>query len=178
MITQTYLKSLVSYDPLTGVLTWKTRPIESFATIGAGKAWNARYAGKTIGYTHKVTGYLHTRINCKPYQAHRLAWLYVNGSWPVAEVDHVSHDRADNRIINLREATRTQNSRNMSRSKTNKSGFTGVSWYKRDSKWRAQVKVNGKTKNLGHFLDIKDAVAAREQANAKYNFHSNHGCIA
>lgn len=177
MITQTCLKSLISYNPLTGTFTWKARPIESFATIGVGKMWNARFAGRVAGSVSKITGYLRIGINGKYYLAHRLAWLYINGSMPKDEIDHLSHDRADNRMSNLREATHTQNGRNQSMYNTNTSGFTGVSWHKRSSKWVAHIMANDKIKHLGYFSGIKDAIAAREQANIKYNFHKNHGAI-
>lgn len=178
VISQEYLKSLVSYSPLTGTFTWKVRPLESFATIIAGKACNKRYAGKIAGCVCNTTGYLKIGINGKDYQAHRLAWLYMYGHIPVDEIDHISHDRADNRISNLREATRTENLRNQTMSKANKSGHTGVTWNKANSKWQASISVGGKSKHLGKFSDIKDAVCAREKANIKYDFHRNHGCIA
>lgn len=177
-LTQTYLKSLISYNPLTGVFIWKARPLDSFATIRVGKAWNTKCAGKAAGCVDKINGYLKISINDKSHRAHRLAWLYINGSMPVDEIDHINHDRLDNRIINLREATGTENHKNMSMDKRNKSGFTGVHWYKRASKWEASITVGGKLKYLGYFQDIQDAITAREQANVKYNFHNNHGLTA
>lgn len=177
-LTQDYVQSLISYNPLTGVFVWKARPLDSFATTRAGKIWNTRFAGKVAGTTHGGNGYLQIKINGESYLAHRLAWLYVHGSMPVDQIDHISHDRLDNRLVNIRACTRTDNQKNKSMDKRNTSGFTGVGWYKRTSKWRATVRVNGKQKSLGLFLEIRDAINAREQANVKYNFHNNHGLTA
>lgn len=174
-LTQEYLKSLISYNLLTGIFVWKTRPLDSFATTRAGKIWNTRFANKTAGTTHGGNGYLQIKINGESCLAHRLAWLYVHGSMPVDQIDHISHDRLDNRLVNIRACTRTDNQKNKSMDKRNSSGFTGVSWFKRGSKWRADIRVNGKLKYLGSFSDIKDAINARKLANAKYNYHSNHG---
>jgi hypothetical protein len=81
------------------------------------------------------------QINGKTYQAHRLAFLYMTGKFPPDEVDHINHEPSDNRFVNLRQVTRLENLRNQSLSKNNKSGFTGVSWYGRYSKWVAAKHV-------------------------------------
>jgi hypothetical protein len=79
-------------------------------------------------------GYRHIGVLGKVYSAHRLAFLYMTGKFPLDEVDHKNHERSDNRWSNLREVTRLENSRNRSMHLNNKSGFSGVCWKKRVSK--------------------------------------------
>lgn len=72
------------------------------------------------------------------------------------QVDHRNHDRIDNRKFNLRLATHSQNMRNKSGG-TGVSGIKGVTWDKQAGKWKAQMKVNGKYKNLGLFKNKEEA---------------------
>lgn len=173
-LTQDYLKECLDYCPDTGIFTWKVRPREHFKTGWAWKTINTRNAGKEAGHLNK-DGYLATRVRGNYVPMHRLAWFYITGSWPKEQMDHINHDRTDNRWVNLREATRSENHRNESLSKNNTSGFTGVYWNKQNDKWAAKVKVCGATINLGIFTKIEDAVEARKAANIKYGFHPNHG---
>lgn len=103
-------------------------------------------------------GYIRIKIDNKLYSAHRLAWLYVYGEWPSKFVDHINGIKDDNRISNLREATRSQNGMNRTKMTNNKSGYKGVFWDKRANKWKAQIRYNGKFKYLGYFDNIEDAV--------------------
>jgi hypothetical protein len=90
---------------------------------------------------------------------------------------HINHSRDDNRFVNLRHATRVENSRNKSIYSKNTSGFNGVCWYERGSKWIANIRINGKLKHLGYFTDIDEAIIARKKANIEHEFHENHGAI-
>lgn len=83
-------------------------------------------------------------------------------------VDHINGDRLDNRRCNIRLATRSQNASNSKRPKTNKSGFKGVYWDKTGSKWRAQIKVNGKKIHLGMFNTPESASEAYIKAAENY----------
>ena len=78
-LTQEYLKSILSYDPETGVFTWKERQ-----DVERPAQWNSRYAGEEAGceYKNGNTFYRCIGINFKYHAAHRLAWLYVMGDWP------------------------------------------------------------------------------------------------
>jgi len=78
--------------------------------------------------------------------------------------DHINGDGLDNRRSNLREVTHKQNLANQRLSSANKSGYRGVSWFPRDSKWTAHIKVNGRAKNLGYFTDPADAARAYDRA--------------
>jgi len=93
------------------------------------------------------------------------------------EVDHITHGTMsfiDNRRCNLRSATRSQNSINKPTPITNTSGVKGVSWYRRDKKWYARIKANGKQQHLGSFEDINDAIEARRRAEEKYHGEFAH----
>ena len=121
------------------------------------------------------TGYIRMKVGGKLYLAHRLAFLYMTGKWPEDQVDHINHIRDDNRWCNLREVSHQENHKNQSKPKSNTSGVTGVCWCKRYKKWKAQIKVEGKVKNLGSFTSKEDATKARKEAEIKYGFHDNHG---
>lgn len=160
-ITQSELKELLDYNPDTGVFVWKV-------SRGREKRGN-------VGGSLHPDGYRYIQINGRRYLAHRLAWLYVYGQWPVDEIDHENHKRDCNCITNLCEATRKLNSRNRSLHKNNSSGTVGVVWKPRDKKWEAQIHHNGKHISGGLHADINDAIAKRKQLEKQYGFHDNHG---
>lgn len=163
-----YLKPCLDYSPDTGALTWKERPIEHFKDKQAISTWNTRFAGKDAG-TVNSKGYLAIRISGTSYLAHRLAWKLSTGDDPAEHIDHINGDKLDNRLCNLREATRPQNSRNRASQSNNTSGFKGAFWHKRDSKWVAQIRINGKKKHLGYFPTPEAAHHAYCQAATKYH---------
>jgi hypothetical protein len=155
-LTAEYLRSVLNYDPETGIFTWRVSP--KFSGVRAGDR-----AGCPDGI-----GYLQIGVQGKVYRAHRLAWLYVYGYWPNDQIDHVNRDRADNRIANLRAATSHQNALNMGKACNNTSGHTGVVWHKNVSKWGARIKHNQKSIYLGLFENLEEAVAARKAGELKY----------
>ena len=161
-LTQEELKENIHYEPNTGLFT--RLKVKS----------NRIKVGDIAGYINKL-GYRIIRINGKSYSAHRLAFLYMDGAFPPNDTDHINHLRADNRFVNLRQVTQVENGRNKSMQSNNKSGFTGVYWHKRASKWVAKIYLNGKDKHLGCFTDIDDAIEARKRANVEHGFHENHG---
>lgn len=167
-ITVNDLKFRVAYDPESGKFTWlyceSCRP-----------CWNARFAGKEALCAPHSNGYLFGAIANQKLFAHRAAWALHYGAWPDGEIDHINHDRTDNRISNLRIACRSQNARNLSRSRRNISGVTGVFRHSQTSTWQAQIRVNRKSIHLGSFHEINDAIAARKAAEIKYDFHKSHG---
>ena len=155
-VTQDRLKELVHYDPASGIFT---------RIKDAGP--NAK-AGAVVGCKNSK-GYLQVVIDGKHYKLHRLAFLYIAGSFPENEVDHINRDRCDNRWSNLRAATKSQNLRNVGPHKTNKSGYKGVCWRKDMSKWTAQIRADGKVRHLGFFDDPKEAHAAYARAAEQYS---------
>lgn len=147
-ITQDALKSLLHYDPDTGLFTYaKARPRVK--------------VGATAGHLHKGHGYIQLKVNGKLYLAHRLAWLYVYGVWPVNQLDHINRDRTDNRLINLREATQAQNCQNRPLQINATSGIKGVTWNKVLNKWHARISLNNKRFHVGWFLTKDEAIEAR-----------------
>ncbi|KAA6655127.1 HNH endonuclease, partial [Salmonella enterica subsp. enterica serovar Montevideo] len=123
-------------------------------------------------------GYIRIRINNKLELAHRLAWNMTYPEDPVGpdeQIDHINHVRTDNRIINLRKASNTENSRNSSIATNNTSGATGVWFENRRKAWVAEIKVDRKKVHIGQFEKFADAVHARKAAEVKYGFHENHG---
>lgn len=152
MVSQERLKELFTYNPNDGL----------FIRIVGRSGPNAR-AGDVAGCDNGQ-GYIRIYVDGAPYKAHRLAWFYMYGEWP-GEIDHVNMDRSDNRISNLRPATRAQNRANTKAYSNNKSGEKGVSWYKATGKWKAQIQKNGKKVGLGYFETIESASAAYKAAS-------------
>lgn len=155
LITFARADELLSYDPATGIITNRS------SRHGMTKA------GTTAGGLNR-SGYRYIRVDGRRYAAHRLAWLLTHGCWPTGDIDHVNGDRADNRLANLREATRLQNAANARRPCTNTSGYKGVHWATHRRKWRASIGVNYRKLYLGYFATPQDAHAAYIAAAAKY----------
>ncbi len=168
-LTAEQVRALLDYDPETGVFRWRPRPASMF-TSGqktaehAANIWNSRYAGKIAGGVScegRSTPYWCIDINRRHYYAHRLAWLYVHGEWPPEQVDHIDSDGLNNRIANLRLATRSENCRNSRTPRTNTSGLKGVSASGcANGRWRARIKISGREHHLGTFDTPEEAHAA------------------
>lgn len=141
-MTPELLKSILHYDPDTGIFTWKIKRKKVFAGDVAGGVRGEGY--HCIQYAGRV------------YRAHRLAHLYMTGEWPTHLIDHVNGDRLDNRWENLRPATRTQNNINCATYSNNKSGLKGVKSCN-DGKFEARICVNGKQMHLGRFASAQEA---------------------
>ena len=154
MITQSELKKILHYNPLTGVFTWLV-PLSNQVKVGdvAGTLDNKGYRRIGFGRAYK--------------RAHRLAWFYTHGEWPFDQIDHINRDRDDNRISNLRPANNQQNCRNRSPS-MNKFGVVGLSWCDRSDRFCSRITIDRKTKHLGYFIDLFDAICARKSAENKY----------
>lgn len=129
---------------------------------------------RLVGKSKNRDSYRKVTIDGIKYYAHRLAWFYVHGYWP-DKIDHIDHDKANNRICNLRSVDPQTNSRNARLSSSNKSGYTGVCFDAWSQKWLASIVVDGKNINLGRFVDPESANLARLEASNRYGFHENHG---
>lgn len=173
------LRSILEYDPDTGLFLWRPRPASLFSDakqqpyLGA-IGWNARFAGKPAFTSTNSDGYKIGRIFFRWHRAHRVAWAMFYGRWPEGEIDHINRDPSDNRICNLRLADRALNNQNRRLQVNNRSGVPGVHWSKRHQKWRAVIKVSGRKHYLGVFADFGDAVAARRAGEISFGFNREH----
>ena len=176
---QSFLLSLLSYDPSTGELTWKRRD-EEFARMagwpmGTLATWNTKFAGKVAKRSLR-NGYVGVTILGERYFAHRVIWKMVTGQDP-DHVDHFNGQTDDNRFENLNDVSALENQRNRKLSVNNRSGQSGVYWCRTNRKWTAQIKVGGEHRLLGRFSDFSQAVEARKCAERQHGFNPNHGRI-
>lgn len=155
------LKHLLHYCPDSGVFTWKNP-----TTL-----WQK--SGDVAGTLHH-SGYVYIRVDKKTYCAHRLAFLFMTNTFPSDQIDHINRIKSDNRWVNLRAATRSQNKMN-STMKNNTSGKKGVTWKKSTGKWQASIRVNGKDYHLGYYADIEDAAVAYK--NIARILHGEFNCF-
>lgn len=158
---------LVTYDPLSGLFTYKDCPTQS-------KRWRSKCAGNpALAYPHGG-GYFWGYIDGQKVYAHRAAWKVMHGTDPLF-IDHINGNRADNRIVNLRNVDRTGNARNCKRQRNNKSGMPGVHWYKPYGKWQVYISKNNKRVNLGYFWCIGEAMRIRKCAEKDLGYAGGHG---
>lgn len=143
MLTQARLKELLSYDPETGIF------------INLINRCAAR-AGMPIGSLSKE-GYIHAGIDMKVYALHRLAWLYMTGSFPSGQIDHIDGCRSNNAFSNLRDVHKDINVQNQKKAqRSNKS--TGVlGTFKNGIGFAARISVHNKKHYLGTFKTIDEA---------------------
>lgn len=150
------LRELLDYDQATGVFRWKVH-----------RAANARVgdiAGCDCG-----KGYLKIGIDWGLYRAHRLAWLYVYGTWPDGQIDHRDGNKKNNRLSNLRLADDDINAQNRRKARRdNKLGVLGVTRYI-NGRYTVKLGLNGKQKHIGYYATIEEAQEAYLQAKRKYH---------
>ena len=126
--TQAWLKARIHYDEDTGV----------FTRLGVQGRLN-----KEAALTPTSNGYFTVCVEGSNFKAHRLAFLYVTGMWPVEGVDHKNGDKRDTRFSNLRLATSSENNHNRSINTNSKTGVKGVHFSNRRGKFVAQVRKKG-----------------------------------
>lgn len=161
MITKALLEELFEYEPLTGNLIRRT-------------SRGGRKEGSVAGYV--VTGgYIKLEVNNEPIFAHHVAWCLYHGEFPKGLIDHEDGNTANNRILNLREATHSENNRNSRLRKDSTSGVKGVCRHP-CGKWIAKITLNKKRIYVGLFNDINDAAEAiRAKRIELHKEFSNHG---
>lgn len=147
------LREALQYDADTGEFKWRIR--------GGGTAQPGARAGST-----SAKGYVKIQWKERAVKARRLAWWMHYGVWPSACIDHINGVRDDNRIANLRLATKAQNAQNIRLPrKDNKCGYLGV--YARGGRWRAEIQAEGRTVYLGVFDTPQEAHDAYLQAKQR-----------
>lgn len=161
-ITAELIRERLNYDKDTGIFTWRTfqRHPSKVGKVAGGK---------------DAHGYLQLNIGGSVLKVHRLAWFYVHGEWPSSQLDHINHDRSDNRIENLRLVDNRSNHKNRPLQKNNSTGMPGVWFDKKRKLYSAYITVDGKRVSLGCHKTLESAKAARQEANIRYGFHKNHG---
>jgi len=104
----------------------------------------------------------------KHLSIHRLIGIHFLPNWENKEcLDHVNRDKLDNRIINLRWASKAENSANKQKKQNTTSKFVGVSFYKNSNKWRSRIRcdklLGGRREHLGYFNTEEEAHSARQK---------------
>jgi hypothetical protein len=135
MLTDQKLREVLAYDLTTGVFTWRRNVYRAKAGQEAG--------GK------RSDGYLIITINQHSYRVHRLAWFYVYGEWPCGELDHINGNPSDNRIANLRVASRRDNVANTRRKCSSGNMLKGVTPARDGVRYKAQIRLQGKNTYIG-----------------------------
>ena len=155
MITHQRLLESIRYNPENGYFIWP----------------NGDIAG-----TERNDGYCQINILGKIYLAHRLAWFYVTGEWPIGKLDHQDNDRLNNRWENLRLATNGQNAWNSKLSTKNRSGHKGICWHSGRGKWLGVIRKEGRVVFYKQSHNLQELVTEIQEARRSQhqNFH-NHG---
>ena len=160
-LTQKRAIELFSYNRKTGKLTNRIQR-------------NNRNKIGDLAGTLKEDGYRRVEVDGMRIYAHHIVWLIVHGKLPTKSVDHINNERGDNRIKNLREATQSEQQKNHTITAANTSGANGTELMA-SGRWRAQIKVDGKSIQVGTYDTQKEAVAARKKADATHGFDKTHG---
>lgn len=155
-LTAEQARMLFNYDDLAGVLCWKNKRSNVQAGRAAGTLIKARY-----------TSYLQVVIEYEKYLVHRVIWLLVYGAWPINQLDHRDGNGLNNRLVNLRQASSSENVRHRKNLTTNTSGRKGVSWKRGHRKWCAAIMLARKRHFLGYFDDLDEAAKAYDDAARK-----------
>lgn len=149
------LRERFSYDPVSGLLTWKVRP--KFSSIAIGTV-----AGNL--HRHRNTVYRRVMVDGESIYAHQIAWAITYGEWPTFRIDHEDRDGLNNSIRNLRSVTNSENLHNAKIYSTNKSGVKGVCFNKGKGMWQAYIYMDCKQFHLGWFTSLEVAASARAKA--------------
>ena len=151
-LSQDRLKELLHYDPETGVFTWPP------GTGGKGRPHHPKRAGGDDGQ-----GYYRIWVEGRFYRSTHIAWLYMTGELPSAQIDHADKNSLNDRWNNLRLATQNQNKANSGAYKNNSLGVKGVRLH-RNGHNEALLRFNGKLVYLGCYRTLAEAKAVYDAA--------------
>ena len=170
---ENYIRENLRYDPETGHLWWIKHSDNPLSK-------RRRRLDKPVGYK-ETKGYLCLNLFSTTWKCHRLAWFLYYGCWPKEVLDHINGIRVDNKIENLREATQNQNEMNKKKKTECSSNYKGVWWCVNNKTWRARIRNNGTSKNLGSYTSEEAAACAYDKAArelhgdyARLNFPEEH----
>lgn len=138
----------LDYDPDTGLFRWR-------------HAVGLRIKPGMIAGSKTDKGYIHIFYKGKCYKAHRLAFMFMNGSMPDDEVDHKDGNGENNKWVNLRGCTRNENQQNLPVYKNNSSGYQGID--ECGGRFRARISFNGKRYSSVYFETIEAAINAHAE---------------
>lgn len=159
-ITPERLRDVLAYDQETGIFTRRislTRRIK---------------VGDVAGGPDR-NGHIRIQVDGRLYAAHRLAWLYMTGSWPSHDVDHIDGRRANNSFANLRDVSKAANQQNQRHPHARgTTGYLGVTFNKARGKFQAQIGTKERCKYLGLFPSAAQAHAA--YLTAKRQLHEGN----
>lgn len=176
--TQARACAYFNYDPETGLFTIKERPRSEFSRPESFTR-HLKIVGNQVGSPNS-NGYVKLHIDGEYHSAHRLAWLIMTGEvvpYPDFEIDHINGDRADNRWVNLRKVTKSENQRNSGQRVNNTSGIHGVNWKPKRTvtdpsagRWVARIWNGPRHVYLGAFKTLHEASIARKAAERVLGF--------
>lgn len=146
------LREKFRYDPETGHLYLRESKKTGFDI------------DSPVGYPSHH-GHIRVWLVSRHMYAHKVAWALYYGAWPNGEIDHINRVASDNRIENLRIASKSENGAN--RVQRNACGRKGVS-SARNGKFRAQIQHNKKVMHIGTFESIDEAAHAYNKAAIQY----------
>jgi len=179
--TQEMLNSLLHYEPETGALLWKTRPVTMFVDKAHSaehtcNRWNSKFSGKPAFTCVGTDGYLKGAINNQTTRAHRVIWKMVTGN-DAETVDHIDGNRTNNVWGNLRDVPTKVNTKNSARPKSHTNPAVGVR-RNNGGGWQAYLNADGKFISFGTYATVEEAIAARKAGQIGFGFHPNHGRVA
>jgi HNH endonuclease len=168
-LTQNICRELLAYDPASGVLTWKRRARHWFKSDRSFNSWNSKHAGRPALVSRDTHGHLHGHVLGQLRSAHRVIFLWMTGRWPFGVIDHIDHDRTNNKWENLRDVPAEENARNKALRSDNSSGQTGIR--QSGNSWVAQIG----NEYLGSFDSFDEACAERMAEQIERGFAPGHG---
>lgn len=167
-----FLNECFTYNPESGELSWKIRPIHHFQSEDTHKRWISRYYGKKVGHIKKgrYTNYQRVKLLGCTIEVHIICWVLHTGLYPRGEIDHIDGNGLNNKAGNMRDQ---DNFKNRRMQKSNTSGIVGVHWNK--TKSRFIVTGDANSKHLGTFRSMFEAACLRKSWELDNGYTPDYG---